>query len=242
MRVGTANQLATHTSMPEPTVQHDPLGSPHPIPWRWVLALQAEAHAAGTRKAAAYRSPALISPDQSYAAYSRIQVQAAPEFTQCRISSTLFVENLKTRDLQTIVPQSPLAEHPLANPEAPTSYSGTAAMLIPISWTQDSDRLLTRDFEALLGSDFASDYAVIWERSGNQTFTLAPGTILYSHAILLGWSKIHPGQVLFRAGSIGEIEWPQWRVDFSGRTQAAVGDHPQTFGQVTRYLWSGTQN
>jgi hypothetical protein len=227
--------------MSQPTVEHDPLNSPHPIPWRWFLSLQAQASAARTPKSAAYRTHALISPDSHYAAYSRIQAQAHPEFALSHVKSVLLIEELKTRDLQTVVPQSPLAENPLADLDAPEEHSGAAAMLIPVSWSQHSDRLLSREFEAILGSDFASDYAVVWERDRHQTYTLAPGTILYTHAILLGWSQRYPEQVLFRAGNLGEPEWPQWRVDLSGRTQSATNEQAQIFGQVSHYLWSGLQ-
>jgi hypothetical protein len=47
--------------------------------------------------------------------------------------------------------------------------------------------------------------------------------------------------VLFRAGNLGEEEWPVWAVDFSSQTVAAIEDQPVTFGQVVNNVWAGPQ-
>ncbi|HEY9659083.1 MAG TPA: hypothetical protein V6C65_11570, partial [Allocoleopsis sp.] len=93
--------------MTQQSVQIDPLNSPYPVPWNWVMATQDESDLSSNPRTRFYRTQALISPDGQYAAYSRIQMRVEPEFTRSRVSSVLFIENLKTRDLQTIAATSP---------------------------------------------------------------------------------------------------------------------------------------
>lgn len=187
-----------------------------------------------------YRSQSLVSPDGQYAAYSRIQVQLASHFTQNRVASTLFLENLTTGDLQTITASSPLADNPFV-PKGTNPQSGTIAMLIPIAWSEESDRILAREFESIFGSDIASDFAVVWDRPSNQTYTIAPTHVQYSNAVLLGWSQSHPGQVLFRAGMIGNENWSLYAVDVGGQTAPVNHDLPITYGQIVNSVWSGPQ-
>ncbi len=221
------------TSLP---VQIDPLDSPHPIPWNWVLANQSEVNS----RVRYYRTQSLISPDGQYAAYSRIQMQVKSDFTRSRVTSVLFLENLRTGNLQAITASSPLSDNPFSTPKG-SDLPGTIAILMPVAWSSTGDRILAREFESLFGSDIASDYAVIWDRQQNRSFTTAPTRIHYTHAILLGWSGAHPDRVLFRAGNIGETDWPLWAVDYSGQTLNANGDQPLTFGQVATHLWAGPQ-
>jgi hypothetical protein len=226
--------------MKQQSVQLDPLNSPFPVPWNWVLATQAESTSAHTPKTRYYRSQSLISPDNQYAAYSRIQMQVMPEFTRSRVSSVLFVENLRTGDLQTIPAESPFADNPfIGNSEA--KRPGTIAILIPVGWSENSDRILAREFEAIFGSDIASDFAVIWDRRLNRVRTIAPSGIQYSNAILLGWSQMHIDCVLFQVGNLGDEEWLIWSVDLGGQTTMATRDHPVTFGKVITSLWTGPQ-
>jgi hypothetical protein len=221
------------------SVQLDPLNSPHPVPWNWVLAnLQPKPGQQSVVRY--YRSQSLRSPDGEYAAYSRIQMQVSANFTQSRVSSVLFLENLRTGNLQTITASSPLSETLFpATSEPPPP--GAIAILIPVSWSADGERILAREFESLFGSDVASDYAVIWHCRQGQTYTIAPTRVSYSHAVLLGWSQSQPERVLFRAGQIGEEHWPLWTVDRSGLTTAAPGDQPMIYGEVMTHLWAGPQ-
>ncbi|WP_036533384.1 hypothetical protein [Neosynechococcus sphagnicola] len=225
--------------MYQESVQLDPLNSPHPVPWNWVLANQSEASTSGLTRLCSYRSPALMSPDSQYAAYSRIQMQAQPNFTQSRVNSQLCLEQLRSRDVLTLEPTSPFTEYP--GQKHVQNQPGTVVMMIPIAWSAAGDRLLVRTFAARFGSDLASDYAVIWERSTHRTQTLSPTQIYYTHAILLGWSRRHAERVLFQAGILGQTEWPLWTVEPSGRTLVASGDQPQVFGQVVDQLWFGSQ-
>lgn len=215
---------------------HDPLGSPHPVPWNWVMTTQADDNSKHSFGLHYYRSPSLISPDGRYAAYSRIQMRSQPELYRSRVSSVMFVENLQTGDLQVINATSPLADNRL--------ISGTISILTPVSWSKLSDRLLARQFEGLFSSSDASDFAVIWNRQQNRTSTVAPSQTKYNYEIsmLLGWSKINPYQVLFRAGNLGDQQWPLWAVADNGQTVAATNvDQAIVFGKHLKPVWSGPQ-
>ncbi len=187
-----------------------------------------------------YRSPSLLSPDGKYAAYSRIQLQLSADFTQNRIASILFVENLRTGELQSITPAAPFADNPFVA-DAVLNQPGTIAMLMPIAWSERGERLLSREFESIFGSGLASDFAVIWERAANRTHTLAPTQVQYSNAVLLGWSRMYPGRALFRAGNMGDENWPLYAVDVSGQTTPALEDQPITHGQASSTTWAGPQ-
>lgn len=217
----------------------DPLNSPYPVPWNWVLAMLSERGSVPNPRFRYYRSQSLISPDGQYAAYSRIQMQLSADFTQSRVASVLFLENLKTGELQTITASSPFADNPFFSDEP--NPTGTIAILIPIAWSETSDRVLAREFESIFGSDIASDFAVVWDRPTNRTYTIAPTVVRYSNAVLLGWSQSNPEQVLFRAGMMGEEDWSMYAVDVRGQTAYASNDQPVTFGRVVNSIWSGPQ-
>lgn len=85
-----------------------------------------------------YRSQSLISPNGDYAAYSRIQLQLSNSFTQNRIASILFVEDLQTGELQTITPAAPFADNPFVA-DAVLNQPGTIAMLIPVAWSEGAN-------------------------------------------------------------------------------------------------------
>lgn len=219
--------------------QSDPLGSPYPIPWNWVMITYANGSSKGVRLHY-YRSPSLVSPDGVYAAYSRIQMQSQPELYRSRVSSVMFVENLQTGELQVINATSPLANHPLGLMEVP----GVISILTPVGWSKTSDRLLARQFEGLFSSSDASDFAVIWHRQQNRTSTVAPSQTAYNHdiSILLGWSQVDPNQVLFRAGNLGDQQWSLWAVAGDGQTVAATDvDQPLVFGKPLNQVWSRSQ-
>jgi hypothetical protein len=220
-------------------VQIDPLDSPHPIPWGWVMAMLSANSSSGLSGMYYYRSQSLLSPDQEYAAYSRIQMQVEPDYFRSYVSSVLFLENLRSGDLQAITLTSPLADNPFLN--RGTHREGQVSIVIPVSWSEEGDRLLAREFESMFGSGLASDYAVIVDRTLNQTVTIAPMHIRYTNAILLGWSQQYPKRVLFRAGMMGDENWQQWVVDTTGATELAKRDRPIVFGQSSSSVWTGPQ-
>ncbi|OCQ94336.1 hypothetical protein BCD67_06680 [Oscillatoriales cyanobacterium USR001] len=215
--------------MIKPTVQIDPLNSPHPIPWEWILATHAELSSTLGSGVRYYRSPSLISSNGEYAAYTCVELQVQRELYYCRTSSVMFVENLSTGDLQTVTASSPIAKHQFYASEE-SNIAGTMAILIPVSWNNTGDRILAREFEGIFGTSDMTDYALIWDTKKHRAHTIAPVSSLYSHAILLGWSQSYPDEVLFRAGDLGDRVWSVWAVDLNGRTVAANQDKPVVFG------------
>lgn len=235
---------SAHPPAPMPTdlspVQLDPLNSPHPVPWEWVLSTHEEVSAATEQGIRYYRSPALLSPDGLYAAYSRIQFQIEPELYRSRVSSVLFLENLRTGDLRVISGQSPFVQGMLRSPDRRLN-PGAITMLMPVSWTEDSSQVLAREFEGWFSSSDLSDYALVWDRDDNTTYTLAPNHVGYTTAVLLGWSQNQPDQILFRAGTIGEEPWPLLAVTLQGETYLATEDQPLIIGQKKPSFWAGPQ-
>jgi hypothetical protein len=220
---------------------NDPLGSPHPIPWNWIMETYENFLRNPQKGTRYYRTPSLISPDGEFAAYSRIKMEATEEFYTSRATSVMFVENLNTRELRVINAASPLADNPLEHNES-ADQPGVIAILIPISWSANSDRVLARQFEGLFSTSEASDFAVIWHRQDNRTVTVAPSyTIPYTNAILLGWSETNPKNVLFEAGMIGEEDWNTWAVHPDGTTFIVREDEPKIYGQTVNQIWSGPQ-
>ncbi len=230
--------------MPDFALPLDPLHSPHPIPWSWVLATQEEYRGKTKINPRYYRTSSLISLDQEYAAYSRLQLQVGADPIASRVSSVLFIEHLSTGSLQTPIATSPLSHHPLwATPEA--DEDGVFGFLIPISWSgaEDSEpRLLARQFEGVFGSSYASDYALVWEPRHGQGYTIAPTDCDYSFSTLLGWSQNHPGSVLFQTGILGEKEAQTWAVGLDGKTWAVEAEAPMIYGEVVNSIWTGPQS
>lgn len=222
----------------------DPLHSPHPIPWSWVLATQEEYGGQAKISPCYYRTSSLISINQEYAAYSRLQLQVGPNPLASRVSSVLFIEHLFTGTLQTPIATSPLSHHPLlATPEA--DQDGVFGFLIPISWSNGEDgepRLLARQFEGIFGSSYASDYALVWEPHQGTGYTIAPTNCDYTYSVLLGWSQSHPGSVLFRTGILGQKESQTWAVDLAGNTLPLEAETPLIYGEVVNSIWTGPQS
>jgi len=221
-------------------VQHDPLNSPHPVPWDWVMSTYETVSSQQEKGVRYYRSPALVSPDGEYAAYSRIQLQIEPELYRSRVSSVLFLENLQTGGLRVISGQSPFAQGMLRSDDRRLN-PGAITILMPVSWTEDGSRVLAREFEGWFSSSDISDYALVWERDSDQTHTLAPNTVGYTTAVLLGWSTNNPSQILFRAGAVGEEPWPLWAVSLGGETSLAMEDQPLVIGESQSSFWVGPQ-
>jgi hypothetical protein len=231
------------SDMNELSPQMDPLDSPYPVPWNWMMATYEDISSKSGSGVRYYRSQSLVSPDGLYAAYSRVQMQVQSQLYNSRVSSVMFVENLQTGELRVITATSPLADNPLVASED-ADMPGTISVLVPVGWSETGELLLARQFEGLFNTTDATDYAVIWDRQQNRTSTVAPSQDEYSHdiSVLLGWSKTQPGQVLFSAGNLGDEEWPLWAVRSDGTTLAATPtDQPIVFGQQIQQLWGGPQ-
>ncbi len=111
---------SSSSDMIQAEFKSDPLDSPHPVPWNWVLETNENLKRNESSGVNYYRSPSLISPDGTYAAYSRIQMEGRPELFRSRVTSVMFLENLRTGDLQTITASSPLADNPFNSNEEAT--------------------------------------------------------------------------------------------------------------------------
>lgn len=205
----------------------DPLNSPHPVPWNWVMeTYQNYLNYPQIEETRYYRTPSLLSPDQKYCAYSRVSMEVNPELGQCRVNSVMFIENLESGELRLVTADTPLADNPFQiNTQA--HQPGTIAILIPISWSIKGDQILARQFEGIFNSSMMFDYAVIWDRNENKTRTLSPKeSIEYDYTVLLGWSKKQPDQVLFRGDILGEETVSILAVNFKGKTIISQEDQP----------------
>ncbi|MEA5502924.1 hypothetical protein VB735_07360 [Halotia wernerae UHCC 0503] len=232
----------------EQAVQVDPIGSPHPIPWRWIVATQETIGAKGSSGVRYYRSVPVISPDGKYAVYSRVQMEVKPEMYNSRVTSVLFVEDQQTKKLRVMASTSSIND-PLLTTNVSLSEqdekNGKIGVLVPVSWSEKSDRFLARKFEGVFNTGDATDQAVIWDRQKDHANTVAPSQEKDGHekiAVLLGWSKNQPDHVLFRAGEMGEENWPLVQVGTDGKTMNTTDtDQPITFGQKVTEVWAGPQ-
>ncbi|MGB2926606.1 MAG: hypothetical protein WBB82_15005 [Limnothrix sp.] len=227
-------------SASSPDLVADPLNSPFPIPWRWILDTHAAVVAGKHDGDELYRSPSLYDQKRHFSAYCRVRLQLKPELYQSRVTSTLFVENLHSGMLSTVTATSPLAPH-LFLKTTDEATLGTIALLMPVAWSADGSKLLARQFEGYLGSGAMSDYGVIWDSQTEAAVTIAPAetAVDYTHSILLGWSENTPDQVLFQAGCMGEEDWQIWAVAQDGSTKLALADRAMAYGETSAPIWSG---
>ncbi len=234
---------------PEQAELSDPIGSPHPIPWKWIMATQEAIGSKGGSGVRYYRSVPVVSPDGKYVVYSRVRLEVKPEMYNSRVTSVLFVEERQTKKLRVIASTSvlsdPLLQTQVQSSEA-TEGSGKIGVLVPVSWSEKGDRFLARKFEGIFNTADSTDRAVIWDRQNNQANTVSPAQAEDEHekiAVLLGWSKSQPDHVLFRAGQLGDEEWPLVKVAIDGKTvnTNTDTDQPITFGQKLTDVWGGPQ-
>jgi hypothetical protein len=181
-----------------------------------------------------------MSPDRKYAAYSRIQMELNPDAIAHTVSSMLFLENLETGDLQFVTASSPAVRNPNID-ASEYGQPGMIAILMPVAWSEMGDRLLIRGFDSMFGTDLASDYAVVWNQSDGALQAITPNNLTYSNAVLLGWSQANPENVLFRAGFLGDEQWPMVAVNMNSYAVAAGDDQPMAYGQFSDAFWDGPQ-
>ncbi len=223
--------------------QNDPIGSPYPIPWKWIQATQSAISSKGGSGVRYYRSVPVISPDGRYAVYSRVQLEVKPEMYNSRVTSVLFVEDRQAKKLQVVTATHPIND-PLLKVKVSSSSNdtqGSIGVLVPVSWSASGDRFLARKFEGLMNTSDLRDHAVIWDRQKNRFHCVTPKREQVEHeiAVLLGWSKTYPDHVLFRAGEMGEENWPLVTVANDGSTVIAPqADQPVIFGQKFTELWA----
>lgn len=221
-------------------MQIDPLNSPHPVPWSWILASHAAAIEAGETQTGHYRTPSLRSPLKNWSAYSHIRLEVSPDLAQSHVSSLLLVENLDSGTLQPITASSPVAqEFWSADSSLSHPKPGLIAMLLPIAWDKTGTQLLAREFEGVFCSSIASDYAVVWNSNTALSRTLAPHNIAYERAILQGWSRNRPEQVLFKTARLGDPQMPLWSVDLQGQAYPSAFDQAESYGDSIAHPLSG---
>ncbi|KAB8330523.1 hypothetical protein SD80_028040 [Scytonema tolypothrichoides VB-61278] len=225
--------------------QQDPIGSPHPIPWTWIQATQDAIGSKGLSGVRYYRSMPVISADGRYAMYSRVQLEVKPQMYNTRVTSVLFVEDRQTKKLR-VVSSTGSINDPLLKVQVSSASDaqGTIAVLVPVSWSQKGDRFLARKFEGAMNTSDVTDYALIWDREQNRSESVTPSQEEYKHeiAVLLGWSKTHPDQVVFRAGELGQEEWPLMTVGYDGKTVAATTtEQPVVYGKRVTDVWAEPQ-
>ena len=227
--------------------QQDPIGSPHSIPWKWITATQETVSANGGSGTRYYRSVPVTSPDGRYSIYSRVKLEVKPEMHKSRVSSVLFVEDRKTNNLKVVASTSALVDPLLKAKKMQGKNSqipGKIGVLVPVGWSENGERFLARKFEGLFNTAHATDKALIWNRQKNHANTVAPSqkNHQYDIAILLGWSKNTPDNVVFRAGEMGQETWPTITVANDGKTVATPEvDQPTTFGRKSTDIWAGPQ-
>jgi len=227
--------------------QIDPIGSPHPIPWKWITATQEAIASKGGSGMRHYRSVPVVSPDGKYAVYSRVQLEVKPQMYNSRVTSVLFVQDMQTKKLwvmaSTAAVSDPLLKVKAAHSEE-TDTNGQIGVLVPVSWSEKGDRFLARKFKGIFNTGDSTDSAVIWDRQKNHANTVAPAHEEDHEkiAVLLGWSKSQPDNVLFRAGELGEENWPLIQVANNGKTVTTTdNDQPITFGKKVTEIWAGPQ-
>jgi hypothetical protein len=227
---------------------NDPMGSPHPIPWQWIMTTQEAIGGQGHSGVRHYRSIPVVSPDGRYAVYSRVQLEVKPEMYNSRVTSLLFIEDRQTKSLRVIAKTAKVNDPLLkqAVSETQSQAEGKIGVLVPISWSQKGDRFLARKFVGIFNTADVTDQAVIWDRQENNAKTVAPIQADDEHekiAILLGWSKKQPDHALFRSGELGEENWPLVQVASDGKTVNVTtdGDQPVTFGVTESQIWAEPQ-
>ncbi len=219
-------------------MQLDPLNSPHPVPWNWILAAHNSALANHHFAPQYYRSATLRSPDGDWLAYSRIHLELQPQLYACQVSSILLIENLVDGTLQSIAASSPFSEDWQSNLDG-SNGTGSISIFMPVGWNQDGNQLLARQFEGRFCSSLATDYGLVWHRNNGQTTMLTPPG--FEQAVLLGWSNSHPQSVLFEAGDLSQAKLPRWLVDQRSVALPAETDEAVSFGEMIADVLTGPQ-
>jgi hypothetical protein len=224
--------LPSASLLPVGNTANDPLNSPYPIPWQAIWDRQTQAAQSKRPETLYYLSPPLRSPDNRIVAHTKIEIKIDPDFRRSHVFSQLILKTIQGKTLQTIPSSMHLGQGNIQETTA-RHLPGTIAILVPAAWSKNGQRLLSRQFEAVFGSDVSSDYAVIWERNHRQTKIVTPLPLNYDSATLLGWSKNHPDQLLFRTAILGETRSSTLAVDYRGTTIASPNDRaiPQ-YGQA----------
>jgi hypothetical protein len=211
---------STRLILPVTNSGQDPLQSPFPLPWHLIEQQQAQATKLNRSALLKYATTPLRSPDGQVVAASEIDVRISPDFRQSHIFSQLVLKTAQGKSI-TVIPSSMHLSQSAVDETAARDLPGTVAILVPAAWSPDGQKLLSRQFEAVFGSDVSSDYAVIWDRNQQLTKTVSPLPLNYDSATLLGWNPKQPSQVLFNTTILGEKEGTVLAVDYRSNTVAS---------------------
>ena len=157
------------------------------------------------------------------------------------------MEDRQSNQLKVVASTSALLDPLLSKELGDKEYSqipGKIGVLVPVSWSENGERFLARKFEGLFNTAHATDKALIWNRQKNNANTVVPSrkNHQYDIAVLLGWSKNAPDNVVFRTGEMGQETWPTVTVANDGKTIATPElDQPTTFGRKAADVWAGPQ-
>ncbi len=232
----------------------DPLNSPYPMPWQWIMKTQQSFAEQGKSGLSYYRSPALVSPDGQYAAYSRIEVRSESELHSTKALSVMFLENLATGHLQVIRADSPIARYLHEVGEDSEEMAGVISILLPASWSANGQYLLARQVEGAFSTSDISDYAVVWNQQTKAVQTLQAFPDIHTDttamvddipemsSVLLGWNQADAQQVLFQANPLGEEAVSLVSVGLDGTAYLAQQTTPATYGQLISRSWTGAQS
>lgn len=220
--------------LPAGSPKDDPLNSPYPLPWSMIWEQQTLATERNRPVTLRYFTAGLRSPNGQLIAHSEIEVQLSPDFRQSHIFSQLIVKTAQGKVVQSIPSSMHLGQGPVKETSA-RQLRGTIAMLLPAAWSASGKKLLSRQFEAVFGSDVSSDYAVIWHSDQLRTKTITPLPINYDSATLLGWSQSNPEQVLFRTSILGEPQGTTLAVDLQGSPVIASPKYPASDSSLTPF-------
>ncbi|AFY61629.1 hypothetical protein [Synechococcus sp. PCC 6312] len=212
------------------TTPADPINSPFPLPWAWIIQQQKLAATSHQAQIYAQKTATFISPDGVYEAQAELIFHAHPNFADNQLTSTLTITNTHTQAVQQW--QSSSLIDPELRQDLPPDGAGLIAVLWPVGWSASGEQLLIRNFQGLFSTDFASDVAVIWSRPQQTLTAVWPQSVEYDHATLLGWSQEQPDQILFQTATMGEPKTQVWAVNRQQEMLARPSDRPQVYGQT----------
>jgi hypothetical protein len=228
--VTAINSRTSVSEFSAPPASEDPIGSPYPIPWAWILQTQADYVQRQDARLRYYRTPSLVSPDGRYGVYARIAMRPQAELYQSSVSTVLFIEDLATGKIQMI------------NSTQGFNQAGILSVLLPVAWSRDGSRLLLRQLQGELSTSDATDTALIWQPSTRNFQSLSPQNVDYDIAVLLGWHPEHLDEILFRTGILGDEIWPIWAVNLQGETVLSQAPQPPEIAQQQVFSWTGSQS
>ncbi len=175
-----------------------PLQASTGLPWEWIQTLQRQAQRQDCVLIGLLRSRPLLSPDQEWQVYSRLNFIVDPQGQPDQLSSVVFAQHRTSGQLQVIYEGRP-----------PQDQDLDFVMAVPLVWSRtDPYHLLIRDHRGLFQSDLAADQAVIWTPSQGAEQEMTAVRRQPQHpsdfSEVVGWDSQAAQRVLFMVGNFGE--------------------------------------